>query len=194
MGFNSSIIAKRDMHQTTLVGTHRRKSNRPMLTHGTGGSRVGHRSNLIIATALITLDINHHRITEPQATAHNQREHRLQRLKRTTVTPDEYSQIGSSNIEDQLAVIALILIDRGIFGIKMLQNIANHRQRNISDGIKLLIGKFLARLIFARNLGILADDLIEGGRRDLILLDFKQFLRHDVSQNLFRYLIKYRFT
>lgn len=183
MGFNSSVIAKRDMHQTTLVGTHRRKSNRSMLTHGTGGSRVSHRSNLIIATALITLDINHHRITEPQAAAHNQREHRLQRLKRTTVTPDEYSQIGSSNIEDQLAVIALILIDRGIFGIKMLQNIANHRQRNISDGIELLIGKFLARLIFARNLGILADDLIEGGRRDLILLDFKQFLRHDVSQN-----------
>lgn len=183
MSFNGSVIAKRDMHQTTLVGTHRRKSDGPMLTHGTGGSRVGHRSNLVITTALITLNVNHHRITESQATAHNQREHSLQRLKRTTVTPDKHREIRSSNIENQLAVIALILIDRGIFGIEMLQDIANHRQRNISDGIELIIGKFLARFIFARNLGILADDLIEGGRRDLILLDFKQFLRHDVSQN-----------
>lgn len=99
------------------------------------------------------------------------------------MTPDKHRQIRSSNIENQLTVIALILIDRGIFGIEMLQDIANHRQRNISDGIELPIGKFLARFIFARNLGILADDLIEGGRRDLILLDFKQFLRHDVSQN-----------
>lgn len=163
MGINLSVITKRDMNETTLIGGHGRKLYRPTLAQSASGSRLRHRNNLILAATLISLDINYNRITKTELPTHKQREQGLKSLKRTTMATDQDSKVGSSNIKDQLALITVILIDGRVGGVEVSKNGAQNRNGDIGDSVELSIGKHLAGFIALRkhlkiNQGLLGND------------------------------------
>ena len=155
MSVDTVIITKRDVNQTALIGRHGRKAHGTMLLHGARSCRAGNARDLLIATALVTLNVHHNRIAEPELTAYQERDHRLERFERSTMTPDENSQIRRRHVKDELALIALIFIDGGIGGIEVTQDIADNGQRDIGDGIKLGIRQLLTSFIASGNLRIL---------------------------------------
>ncbi len=73
------------------------------------------------------------------------------------MTTDQNSQIRGGHIKNQLTLITLVLIDRGISGIKETQQGAKDRDRDVSDGIELLVRKLLTSLVVSSDLGILAN-------------------------------------
>ena len=133
------VITKGNVYDPPLVCTHGRKLNLIALPHGTRGSGVRHLGHLIMATAFISLNINGNRVSEPKLSTHEQGEHSLKRLERTTMTTDENSKIRSSHIEDKLAIVTLVLIDRRVLSIKESEDRAKNRNRDISDSVKLLV-------------------------------------------------------
>ncbi len=156
MGLNLIVLTQRDMDQAALIGTHRRKIYRATLTQGTRSSRVSHRDHLVTTTALIPLDIDSNGITETQLTAYQKGEHRLQRFKGAPMTTDKNGKIRSGHIEDKLALVTLILIDRGISGIKETQQGTKDRDGNIGYRIKLLVRELLTSLVVSSDLWIFA--------------------------------------
>ena len=94
MSFNSVIVTKRNMNKTALIRSHGRKTDCTLLLDSTSGSGLSHGNNLIMATALIALNINRNRIAEPELSTDQQRDHRLQGLKRAPMTSDENSKVS----------------------------------------------------------------------------------------------------
>ena len=142
-------------------------------------------NDLVMTTALVPLDINDDRIAETEFTAHQQREHGLQRIKRATMATNKHSKIRCRHVEDELTVIALILIDRSTFSIKVRQDLTKDGDGNISDGVKLLIGEVLTILIALGNLGIstyiLRLLLLSNISLTFFIELIKQFLSHSNS-------------
>lgn len=75
------------------------------------GSGLGHRSNLVLSTALITFDVDDDRIPKAKLATHQQGEHNLKSIEGTSMTANENSKIRSSYVQNQLALVTLILID-----------------------------------------------------------------------------------
>ena len=180
MSIDGIIATKCYVNQSTLIGIHRRKRNALMGTDSTLGSRLSHRGNLVLTAALITLNVNHNRIPKTKLTAHQQREHNLKGIKRTTVTADKNSKIGSSYIQNQLTFVALILIDRRVGGIEVRKDGTQNGNRNIGNGVELFIGQLFTSLVALCNLGIIARD----PRGNLLKHILDDLFRHNVLQKL----------
>lgn len=198
MRLNPSVVTQGKVHQTALIRSHRRKTYRSLLADSTAGSTLGHLDNLIMATALVALDINHNREAEAELAAHQQREHRLERLERTTMATNQHRKIGSSHIKNDLTVVTLVLVDGRVSGIKMSEQLAKDRYGKINDRIGLLVAKLFASLILNRKLGIRAyklrlngsnlDRLVRRGDGILSHLNFFNQLGH-MHLTIVRYLI-----
>lgn len=143
---HAGVIAQRDMHQTALVRAHGRQRDGGMLTHGTGGSVVGHRDHLVVTAALVALDVHGNGIAEPELTADQQREEGLKRLQCLAVTTDEHRQIGRGDVEDKLPLVPVILIDRRILGVEVEQKVAKNGDGEVSDGVEILVRELLPPL------------------------------------------------
>ena len=180
MSIDGIIATKCNVNQSTLVGIHGRKRNTLMSANGTLGSRLSHGCDLVLTAALVALNVHHNGIPKAKFTAHQKREHDLKGIKRTTVTTNENSKVRSRYVQNQLALIALILIDRRVGGIEVRKDGTQNRNRNIGNGVKLLIGQLFTSLVALCNLGIIARDL----RGNLLKHILDDLFRHNVLQKL----------
>ena len=174
------ITTKRNMNQSTLIGIHRRKRHTLMSTDSALGSRLSHSGDLVLTATLITLDIDDNRIPKAELTTYQQREHNLKGIKRASMTTNENSKIRSSYIQNQLALVAFILIDRRVGGIEVRKDGTQNGNRNIGNGVELLIGQLFTSLVALCNLGIIARDL----RGNLLKHILDDLFRHNVLQRL----------
>lgn len=180
MSINCIVAAKCNMNQSALIGIHGWKRNTLMSANSTLGSRLSHRGDLVLTATLVSLNIHHNRIPKAKLTAYQKREHNLKGIKRTTVTTNENSKIRSRYVQNQLAFIALILIDRRVGGIEVRKDGTQNRNRNIGNGVKLLIGQLFTSLVALCNLGIIARNL----RGNLLKHILDDLFRHNVLQKL----------
>ena len=102
MRVNGIVTTKGNMNQSTFIGIHRRQGNTLMRANSALGGRLSHRGNLVLTTALVSLNVNHNRIPKAKLAAHQQREHNLEGIKGTTMTANEDSKIRSGYIQNQL--------------------------------------------------------------------------------------------
>lgn len=139
MGLNPCVLTKRKMNKATLVGIHGLKGYGPMLTNSSGCSTLCHLGDLIAATALVALDIDHDRESEAKFAAQQQREHSLEGFKRTAMTADENGKIGSSDVEDDLTLVTVVLINRRISSIEEAQELTKNGKSDIYERIDLFV-------------------------------------------------------
>lgn len=180
MSVDRVIATKGNVNQSALIGIHRWKRDALVSAHGSLGRGLSHRRNLVLTTALITLNVHHNRIPKAKLAAHQQREHNLESIKRTTMTADKDGKIRSSYIQNQLTLVALILIDRRVGGIEVRKDGTQNGNRNIGNGVKFLIGQLFTGLVALCNLGIIARDL----RGNLLKHILDDLFRHNVLQKL----------
>ena len=180
MSVDRVIAAKGNVNQSALIGIHRRKRDALVSAHGSLGRGLSHRRNLVLTAALITLNVHHNRIPKAKLAAHQQGEHNLESIKSATMTADKDGKIGSSYIQNQLTLVALILIDRRVGGIEVRKDGTQNGNRNIGNGVKFLIGQIFTSLVALCNLGIIARDL----RGNLLKHILDDLFRHNVLQKL----------
>lgn len=180
MSIDGVIATKCNVNQSALVGIHGRKRNTLMSADGTLGSRLSHGGNLVLSAALVSLNIHYNRIPKAKLAAHQQREHNLKGIKGTTMTANENSKIRSGNIQNQLALVTLVLINRRVGGIEVRKDGTQNGNRNIGDGVELLIGQLFTGLVALCNLGIIARNL----RGNLLKHILDDLFRHNVLQKL----------
>ena len=180
MRVDSIVTTKGNMNQSTFVGIHGRQGNTFMSANSALGSGLGHRSNLVLSTALITFDVDDDRIPKAKLATHQQGEHNLKSIEGTSMTANENSKVGSRYIQNQLTLVALILIDRRVGGIEVRKDGTQDGNRNIGNGVELLIGQLFTSLVALCNLGIIARDL----RGNLLKHILDDLFRHNVLQKL----------
>ena len=180
MSIDGIIATKCNVNQSALVGIHGRKRNTLMSADGTLGSRLSHGGNFVLSAALVSLNIHYNRIPKAKLAAHQQREHNLKGIKGTTMTANENSKIRSGNIQNQLALVTLVLINRRVGGIEVRKDGTQNGNRNIGDGVELLIGQLFTGLVALCNLGIIARNL----RGNLLKHILDDLFRHNVLQKL----------
>ncbi len=180
MSIDGIIATKCNVNQSTLIGIHGRKRNTLMSADGTLGCRLCHGGNLVLTAALVSLDVHYNRIPKAKLAAHQQREHNLKGIKGTTMTANENSKIRSGNIQNQLALVTLVLINRRVGGIEVRKDGTQNGNRNIGDGVELLIGQLFTGLVALCNLGIIARSL----RGNLLKHILDDLFRHNVLQKL----------
>ena len=139
MSFDISMVAKSNVHKTTLIGAHGLKAHRTMLTDGALSSTLGHLNKLVVATAPITLNIDDDGKTESKLTANQEREDRLERLKSATMATDKHREIRSGYVKNDLTVITLIFIDGRIGGIKVAQDIPQDGDGDVNHAVKFIV-------------------------------------------------------
>ena len=138
--FNTAVIAQRDMDDTALVRRHRAKLDAAMLIGSLVGGRTRDRLELLTLAVLISLHIDDHRITVPDGTDGDGRDHELQGVERFSMTSNQNGKIIAGDVKDELAVVALVLIDGDVAHIEMLQDILQRGDRGVGDAVQLLIG------------------------------------------------------
>lgn len=180
MSIDGIIATKCNVNQSALVGIHGRKRNTLMSADGTLGSRLSHGGNLVLSAVLVSLDVHYNRIPKAKIAAHQQREHNLKGIKGTTMTANENSKIRSGNIQNQLALVTLVLINRRVGGIEVRKDGTQNGNRNIGDGVELLIGQLFTGLVALCNLGIIARNL----RGNLLKHILDDLFGHNVLQKL----------
>ena len=180
MSIDSIITTKCNVNQSALIGIHGRKRNTLMSTNSTLGSRLSHSGDLVLTATLVTLNVDDNRIPKAELTTYQQREHNLKGIKRTSMTTNENSKIGSSYIQNQLALVAFILIDRRVGGIEVRKDGTQDGNRDIGNGVELLVGQLFTGLVALCNLGIIARDL----RGNLLKHILDDLFRHNVLQKL----------
>ena len=180
MSIDRIIATKGNMNQSALIGIHRRKRDALVSANSTLGSRLSHRRHLVLTAALIALNVNDDRIPKAQLTAHQQREHNLESIKGATMTTNKDGKIGSGYIKNQFAFVALILINRRVRSIEVRKDGTQNGNRNIGNGVELLIGQLFTGLVALCNLGIIARNL----RGNLLKHILDDIFRHNVLQKL----------
>ena len=180
MGIDGIIATKCNMNQSALISIHGRKRNTFMSTDGTLGGRLSHRGNFVLTAALVALNVNHNRIPKAKLAAHQQREHNLKGIEGTSMTTDENSKIRSSYIQNQLALVALILIDGRVRRIEVRKDGTQNGNSDIGNGVELLISQLFTSLVALCNLGIIAREL----RGNLLKHILDDLFRHNELQKL----------
>lgn len=180
MRVDSIVTTKSNMNQSTFIGIHGRQGNTLMSANSALGSGLGHRSNFVLSTALVALNINHNRIPKAKLAAHQQREHNLKGIKGTTMTANENSKIRSGYVQNQLALVTLILIDGRVRRIEVRKDGTQNGNSHIGNGVELLIGQLFTSLVTLCNLGIIARDL----RGNLLKHILDDLYRHNELQKL----------
>ena len=180
MRVDGIIATKGNVNESTLVGIHRRERNTLMGADGTLSCRLGHGCNLVLSTALIALNVDDNRIPKTKLAAHQQREQNLESIEGTSMTANKNGKIRSSYIQDQLALVALILIDGRVRRIEVRKDGTQNGNSNIGDGVEFLISQLFTSLVALYNLGIIARDL----RGNLLKHILDDLFRHNELQKL----------
>ena len=96
------------------------------------------------------------------------------------MTTDQHGEVAICNVQNQLTLVTLILINRGLVGIKMNKNVTNDRNCNISHGVEIIVGQGFTSLKASSNLGVIA--CVFSIRRSGSNF-FHQFIRHGALQS-----------
>ena len=180
MCIDTIILTKGDVNKAALISRHRRKVDRTTLRDSSRCSTLSHRNDLVVTTALVALNINRHGITEAKLSAHKQRNKRLKGLERAAMPANKHREIGRGDIENQLALVTLILINRRVIGIKMGEDRPDDGDGDIGDRVQLIIGKLDTGLIVSGDLRVLSDDLLSVDRRGVLDILFNKLISHNV--------------
>lgn len=180
MCVDSIVTTKGNMNQSTFIGIHGRQGNTLMSANSALGSGLRHRSNLVLSTALITLDVDDDWIPKAKLAAHQQGEHNLKSIKGTSMTANENSKIRSGYVQNQLALVTLILINGRVRRIEVRKDGTQNGNSHIGNGVELLVGQLFTSLVTLCNLGIIARDL----RGNLLKHILDDLFRHNELQKL----------
>ena len=174
------ITTKRNVNQSALIGIHGRKRNTLMSTDSTLGSRLSHSGNLVLTPTLVTFNVDDNRKPKAELTAYQQRKHNLKGIKRTSMATNENSKIRSGYVQNQLTLVTLILVDGRVRRIEVRKDGTQNGNRNIGNGVELLISQLFTSLVALCNLGIIARDL----RGNLLKHILDDLFRHNELQKL----------
>ena len=180
MRINSIVTTKGNMNQSTFIGIHGRQGNTLMSANSALGSGLGHRSNLVLSTALITLDVDDDRIPKAKLATHQQGKHNLKSIEGTSMATNENSKIRSGYVQNQLALVTLILIDGRVRRTEVRKDGTQNGNSHIGNGVELLIGQLFTSLVTLCNLRIIARDL----RGNLLKHILDDLFRHNELQKL----------
>ena len=97
------------MHDLPLVCTHRPELYAALLPARPFRCLTGHFLELHAPPGSISLDVDHDRVALTQLLVRDSRDQRLERLEGLAVTADEDAEISTDDIEDDFALVALIL-------------------------------------------------------------------------------------
>ena len=147
MSDNPIVLTQGEMNQATLVCVHRGKRYLAVTTLGALGSGPSNVLKLVSTTALIPLNIHDDGIVELDVTAQERGEDRLEGVERTTMTPNENSEVSAVNIENQLAVLTVILVNGGRGFAEEAEDTLEVRDGKVSNLVHLVIAQSLARLV-----------------------------------------------
>ena len=89
------------------------------------------------------------------------------------MTTNQNCKIRRGDIQNQLTIIAVVLVNRRRLSIEVRENGAENGYSDVSNGIELLISKLLSRLITLSDLRILT-----GSHRRILGKNLSNFLRH----------------
>ena len=121
-GFNARLIAQGEMNQTALVGRHGAQLHTTMLRLRTSSGGVCRRLDFLTLAVLITFNIDDNRVTEAHGARCDGGNDELQRVERFSMTANKDSQVVDSDIQNKLALIALVLVDGDFTHIEVLKN------------------------------------------------------------------------
>ena len=108
----------------------------------------------------------------------------MQSLKRATVAANEDGKVSTAHIKNELALIAIVLVNGGVRLTKEIENSAQVLNGNIGNTVGLVISQSNASLVVLANLGelVIRRALRSGIARDnLLRLDYlveDSFLHH----------------
>lgn len=167
--FNTIVIAKSNMNDSTLVRGHRTKLNATLLTGRTICARMGDRLKLLTLARFITLNINDNRISETDRPDSDSGNKELEGVEGFPMAANQNSKITAGNIENKLAFIAFVFVNRNFANIEMLQDILKNSNGSVGDMIEFFFGNFgiLGRFHFFRF-----------GFEGLFRILFVHFIRH----------------
>ena len=129
------------MNKPALIGIHRSKLYSAAVLTSLGGGVAGNRLNLIAATALITLNIDNDRIVEANLLGKHGREDNLKSIESHTMTTNKNGEVTTVDVEDQLALVTVIFINRTIVLTKASQDRPKNLNRSVCDLIYLVISE-----------------------------------------------------
>lgn len=161
MSGNISVIDKSKVNKTTLIGVHRLETNLTR-TLGTRSSRPSNRLNLLLPTILVALNVNNDGEVEAKTLTNDRRDDELKSVEHATVAANENCQVTAINVENELSLVTIVLIDGGLSLTKALEDITNHANGEVGDGVKLVVAKLFISLVGSSNLskGIARDNLL----------------------------------
>lgn len=175
VGGNGVIVDKGKVNKPALISVHGSHGNSSLLA-SLRSSSPSKTLNLRLPAGLIALDINNDGIVKLKPAAHQGRKNHLKRIKRATMAANKYREIPAVNIKDQLAVIAVVLVDRALSLTKETEELAKILNSDIRNLIGLIIGQLDAGLKMLADRGELISGIGGGG----LLVGCA-----DLSQNLF---------
>ena len=146
------IISQSKVNQTTVIRIHGSKLDAGTMALSTRSSVESHLLNLLLCTTTVALDVNNNGIVELETTAHERGDNRLQGFQRTTVTANEDGKVSTAHIKNELALIAIVLINGGVCLTKEIENAAQVFNGNIGNVVSLVISQSNASLIVLTNL------------------------------------------
>ena len=140
------IIDQGKVDDPALVCIHGSKSHTALLAR-TLGSGQRDAAELLLTARLIALDVHDDRIVEVDVGAHERGEDHLESIERATVAADEHGKVSAVDIEDELAVIAIVLIDGRMLLTKKGKDLPKIPNCHVGDLIHLVVGQGLASLV-----------------------------------------------
>ena len=151
-GLDTIIVAKSNVNDASLIGGHGAQLNTVTLAGSAIGARTGDGLKLLALTTLIALNIDDYRITEANGAHGNGGHQELQRIKGLTMTTNEHRQIIAGDVQNELALVTLVLVNGNLADVELLQDVLKCSDGRISDVVEHLIGD-LRLLAFLDNLG-----------------------------------------
>ena len=172
---DSLVVSQRDVHDSTLVRRHRSQAHRDVLTRRTIRRPARDVLELLSAAMPVALDVNDDRVAKAELAARDGGDQRLESVQRPSVTSDEDREIAPDYVQDDLAFVALVLFDRGVFDRERAQNGLEGLDRGVGDLVEVLVGQLgslndtqLGRqlILWARptSLGVLSEPRRQQGR------------------------------
>lgn len=139
-------IPQSQVDETTLVSIHGSKTHRAPALNCLLSIGTSQPLNLIPAATLVALNINNDGIVEANALVKQRGKHNLQGIERHTMAANENGKIPTTHIENELALISIVLINRTGVLAKAGEKGAQNINGNIGNDVELSVIK-LARLL-----------------------------------------------
>ena len=131
------------MNHPTLRGGHGLQGHDTALTLSTTSSAQCNFYHLLPTPVLVALNINHNGVTSPCLLGDDRSRHGLKRLERTPVSSDDKGEVRPDQVENQLALVALILLNLEVRNAAVANDGSEYFCGTICNLVDLIIGQFI---------------------------------------------------